>query len=168
MSNQRNVVDQGVAVGQGGVVEAGVGLGLTLAKVVDTVVAVSGKSVQVGVVGDHSAVGIGHQAGISLGLTLAKVVDTVVAVSGKSVQVGVVGDHSAVGVGHQAGISLGLTLANVVDTGVVGAVSLVGQMGLGGGQVGPVKGDLGPVGVGHQRPAHTGSQAQDDQRNHDG
>merc|ERR1719268_65188 len=177
MTHQRHadVVDNGVAVGQGGGVQvAGVSLGLTLAKVVDTTVESISNSVQVGVVGDHSAVGVGHQAGLSLSLT--KVVDTAVVESiSNSVQVGVVGDHSAVGVGHQAGVSLGLTLANVVDTAVVDkaavgeaavVVSLGSQMGVGGGQVGPIVRHLGPVGVGHQRPAHTGSQAQDNQRNH--
>merc|ERR1711951_219449 len=85
MTNQRHsdVMDKGVAVGQGSDQVAGISLSLTLAKVVDTTVVESiSNSVQVGVVGDHSAVGVGHQAGvsISLGLTLAEVVDTTVAV----------------------------------------------------------------------------------------
>merc|ERR1711970_339497 len=85
--------------------QTSISLSLTLAQVV-TVVA--SKAVQVGVVGDDSAIRVTHKTSISLSITLAQVVAVV---TSKAVQVGVVGDDSTIGVTDKTSISLSISFS---------------------------------------------------------
>merc|ERR1719283_108850 len=154
--------------------QTSISVSITLAKVVNTTIAIASiTTVQIGVEGNNSAVGVTNQSsiGISIGITLANVVNTSIAsiatiASVTTMQVRVEGNNSSVGVTNQSsvgisisigiGISLcfSITLAKVmIATKVRAGYILAGQVGSSGGLVGGVERHNGAVAVLHQTGA---------------
>merc|ERR1719283_64307 len=152
--------------------QTSISVSITLAKVVNTTIAIASiTTVQIGVEGNNSAVGVTNQSsiGISIGITLANVVNTSIAsiatiASVTTMQVRVEGNNSSVGVTYQSsvgisisiGISLcfSITLAKVmIATKVRAGYILAGQVDSSGSLVGGVERHNGAVAVLHQTGA---------------
>merc|ERR1719334_1105704 len=94
--------------------QTSISVSITLAKVVNTTIAIDSiTTVQIGVEGNNSAVGVTNQSsiGISIGITLANVVNTSIAIASiTTVQIGVEGNNSAVGVTNQSSIGISISI----------------------------------------------------------